>query len=159
MHLLDNKDRVGCLLILLFSSAYLRLALDLQVDPSDVGAFSARTLPVGLALGAIVLSLVQIAVSRGERISTSVAGFRWRTASLMILAMALYSLLFAYAGFIVSSILFLLAGFRILGERRLIRSVAVAAGLVVSLWLLFTYAFGLFLDPGAWFYGLLEARS
>ena len=55
MRVLDNKDRVGGLLLLAFSVAYLRYAWVLPVDPTAADeAFSAKTLPIGLAVTATV---------------------------------------------------------------------------------------------------------
>ena len=49
MYLLNNKDRVGSLLILVFAIVYLKYALDLPLDPTaGDDSFNARTLPVGL---------------------------------------------------------------------------------------------------------------
>ena len=160
MQLVDSKDRFGGLLILLFAIAYLRLALDLPVDPSSVGSgFTSRTLPIGLSITAIALSLVQILTAADSRISDSVAGYRWRPAALLVLAMTLYSLTFEPLGFIVSSLLFLLAGFFILGERSGLRSVAIAAGTVATLWLLLTKGFGLYLDSGTLYRTIAAAAS
>lgn len=153
MHLLNNKDRVGSLLLLVFSFAYLRYALDLPLDPTAADeSFSARTLPVGLSVAAIAFALIELFLSarrpHDSRISEAVEGFRWQPALLLILLMGIYSFVFDILGFILSSYLFLHFGFLILGERRLLLSAVVAAGLVMFLWLMLTQAFGIYLDPG-----------
>ena len=153
MRVLDNKDRVGGLLLLAFSVAYLRYAWVLPVDPTAVDeAFSAKTLPIGLAVAAIFFSLVQLASSTrdstGARISDAVQGFNWRPTLLLIALMAVYALSFDVLGFALSSLVFLQVGFLILGERRYLLSFAVAAGLVLFLWVMLTQVFGLYLDQG-----------
>lgn len=153
MQILDNKDRVGGLLILAFAVAYLRYALVLPLDPTDPNAsFTSRTLPVGLAVASIVFAVVQLAMSfrggSGGSIREAVRGYRWRPMLLLLVLMLSYSLMFQTLGFLVSSFAFLLLGFFIMGERRIILSVVVAGGLVTLLWVLLTQAFGLFLDPG-----------
>lgn len=159
MPILDNKDRIGSLLLLAFSVAYLRYALVLPIDPTagDL-SFTSRTLPVGLSVSAILLCLVQIVLSAGkgggERISDSVRDYRWMPVALLVLLMSAYALLFDVLGFIVASFIFLLLGFLILGERRILLSTSVAAALVLTLWLMLTQAFGLYLDSGDLFRSL-----
>ena len=127
MRVLDNKDRIGALLLLSFSVTYLRYAWVLPLDPTATdSSFTARTLPMGLAAMAILFSLIQLATSfrprPDSRISDSVRGFRWRPTLLLLVAMAGYSLLFDTLGFVLASFIFLLLGFLILGERRLLLS-------------------------------------
>lgn len=153
MWILDNKDRLGSLLILAFSVVYLRYALVLPSDPlAGEATFTARTLPVGLAIAAILFCLLQLTLSFNEagnvRISDAVRGYRWRSPVLLVVAMTAYALLFDLLGFVVASFLFLCAGFLILGERRLMLVGAVAAGLVLCLWMLLTLVFGIYLDAG-----------
>ncbi len=153
MGLLDNKDRLGALLLLVFAVVYLRFAWVLPLDPTATDeSFTARTLPVGLALTSIVFSLIQLfaknAAGADPRISSAVRGFRWQPMLLLLASMAIYSLAFDFLGFIAASFLFLLSGFLILGERRLLLASLVSAGMVVFLWLMLTQAFGLYLDNG-----------
>jgi len=158
MRALDNKDRIGALLILAFSLVYLRYAVVLPTDPlADGEGFTARTLPIGLSITAIVFSLLQLFFSvqhragtaqSESRISHAVRGFNWRPTVLLILLMGAYSLAFSFLGFRIASFLFLYAGFLILGERRHVLSVAVAGGLVTFLWFMLVKVFGLYLDSG-----------
>ena len=161
MSLLDNKERLGSLLILLFAAAYLRQALELPVDSTTVdGAFTSRTLPIGLSTSAIVLSIVQfLFATHGSRVSVSVADYDWRSAALLVLAMAVYALSFEFLGFVVSSVFFLLAGFAILGERNILRSGVIASVLVAVLWALFTKVFDLYLESGAIYRLVVAALS
>lgn len=153
MHLLNNKDRVGSLLLLVFSFVYLRHAFSLPLDPTaGAESFSARTLPIGLSVTAIAFALVELLLSvrraHDSRISAAVEGFKWQPTLLLVWLMAIYSFVFDTLGFILSSYLFLQFGFLILGERRLLLSAIVAASLVMFLWLMLTKAFGIYLDSG-----------
>lgn len=161
MNLLDNKDRVGSLLLLVFSLTYLKYAFELPLDPTAGDeSFSARTLPIGLSVSAIGFALLElfssIRHSPINRISESVQGFNWVPTFLLVLSMVAYSLLFDTLGFILSSYLFLHASFLVLGERRILVSGVVAAGLVMFLWLILTRAFGIFLDSGDLYRSLVE---
>lgn len=156
MEFLNNKNRLGSLLILVFSIAYLRFALQLPDDVVPGGeAFTAKTLPIGLSVAAIVLSFVQLFVfaSRSDdaTVTSSVAGFQWRPALALIAAMAVYASVFNYLGFLVASSLFLFSGFVILGERRYLLSTVIAFSFVGLLWLFLTQVFGLYLDGGELF--------
>ena len=153
MRLLDNKDRVGCLLILAFAVVYLRYALVLPLDPTaGVESFTPRTLPVGLSVAAILFSLVQLAISARQgdnnRLGTAVRGFDWKPTLLLIAAMAIYAFVFDVLGFLLSSFLFLSGGFLILGERRFLLCMSIAAALVLFIWVALTQVFGLYLDAG-----------
>jgi putative tricarboxylic transport membrane protein len=157
---LDNKDRIGGLLILAFSLVYLRYALVLPLDPLAGGeTFTSRTMPIGLSIAAIAFSTIQIfnsmQASEGNRISDAVEGFNWLPTLMLVLLMAAYSLLFDFLGFIIASYLFLHIGFLILGERRIMRSVIVAGSLVAFLWFMLVQVFGLYLDSGNVFRALV----
>lgn len=151
--LLNSKERLGSLLVLLFSVCYLRAAHELPSAPvGSSTTFAPSTLPVGLATAAIIFSLFQIALSfRGsddQTVSDAVGGFRWKPASLLVIAMVAYALMFDVLGFAIASVLFLVSGFLILGERQIARGIIVAIVLVGFLWLVLTQAFGFYLDEG-----------
>ncbi len=147
----DNRNRIGALLLLAFALAYLRQAFSIPLDPTASEAFTPRTLPMGLASAMIVLALVMLLLPRAgsDGLVASLRGFRWAPASGLVVLMLLYSLSFAYLGFAIASFLFLMLGFRVLGETRLVVGAAIAGGLVVFLWTLLTQAFGLYIDNGA----------
>ncbi len=147
----DNRNRIGALLLLAFALAYLRQAFSIPLDPTASEAFTPRTLPMGLASAMIVLALVLLLLPRAgsDGLVASLRGFRWAPASGLVVLMLLYSLSFAYLGFAIASFLFLMLGFRVLGETRLVVGAAIAGGLVVFLWTLLTQAFGLYIDNGA----------
>ena len=164
MQILDNKDRVGGLLLLAFSVAYLRYAWVLPLDPTATsGSFTPRTLPIGLAVAAILFSLIQLLLSTrvksDSRISTAVKGYKWKPMLLLVAVMTVYSLVFDLLGFLLSSFLFLQLGFLILGERRILLSAGIAAGLVFFLWAMLTQVFGLYLDVGDLYRTLFGERS
>jgi putative tricarboxylic transport membrane protein len=57
-----------------------------------------------------------------------------------------------WIGFIISSILFLLVGFYILGERRIKRMLLASIPLVVMLWFIMSSLLGVYIAPGELFY-------
>ena len=61
MNVFDNRDRLGNLLLLTFSIVYLRYIFDIPLDSSTQDeVFTARTLPLGLAVLAIICSFFQL---------------------------------------------------------------------------------------------------
>ncbi len=89
-----------------------------------------------------------IAPREDKRVSEAVRGFDWKPTLLLVLAMSVYVWIFDVIGFALSSFLFLLSGFLILGERRFLLGAAVAGALVLFLWAVLTQLFGLYLDSG-----------
>ena len=151
MSWLAHRDRIGSLILLVFAGAYLVTAVDLPTDPSDDASFTSATLPVALAGALIVCALIGLlkTYARGAASDGSQASFaNWRLVAILVGLMSAYAATFAWLGFGVSSFLFLLVGFRLLGETRWWLSVAVAGGLIGTMWLLLGGVFGLYLDPG-----------
>ena len=82
----------------------------------------------------------------GEPVATERSGW-WRAAALCAL-MVLYGLTITRLGFVVSTILFLAAGFRLLGERRWLLIVTVSALVTLGFWAILTEFLGIYLEPG-----------
>ena len=109
------------------------------MDPFDVElGFTSKTLPIGLAACAILVSTLLLFIPVSDRNSPNVAEvvrhYRWKPTLVLILLMAVYAAVFSYLGFVVSSVLFLQAAFVVLGERRLMISASVSWSCVV-LWI------------------------
>jgi hypothetical protein len=153
MSFVNNKDKVGSSLVLLFSLTYLNVTFDIPTQQIMGNAvFTAQTLPIGLSVMAIIVALIQIFTPAGETanesISDAVAGFQWQPCLLLTGAMLLYGLTFQFFGFALSTFLFLFIGFSILKERRYLLSSAIAGGVAVFMWLVLTQMFDIYLDSG-----------
>lgn len=150
--LLDDKTRLGSLILLLFCGAFLLLSLSIPIDPTFAEhGFSARTLPLALSSIGMVCALAQLCLAPGgprERLSPQLRRGNWARLGALIACLLAYALAFAWLGFLAGGVLFLMAGFFILGERRVLFAGAVALGLSGGLWLLLSRVFGLYLDPG-----------
>ncbi len=66
--------------------------------------------------------------------------------------MIFYGLIIKLAGFIISTILFLIVGFRILGERRVKILLLASIPFVVVFWFLLNRILGVYLEPGVLFF-------
>jgi len=154
------REKVGALLMLLFSIAYGLLASRITLSfLAQQETFTARTMPYALAvLGAILALLILVlptADPDGRRTLKSVTqGMEWRKALFLVILMIAYGLVMIWLGFIISSILFLLAGFYILGERRIKAMLLAAIPLVILLWFVMSSLLGVYIAPGEIFYML-----
>ena len=154
------REKVGALVILLFSVAYGLLATSIPLSfLSQQEVFTARTMPYGLAVIGVILSffilvLPTIDPEGKKSLSETTKGMDWSTAILLVVLMLVFGLVMKWLGFILSSILFLLAGFWILGERRIKLMLFSALLLVVILWFIMSLLLGVYLAPGEIFYML-----
>lgn len=154
------REKVGALFILLFALGYGLLATRIPLTfLAQQETFTARTMPYALAVAGVLLSLA-ILVSptvdpAGKKtLAAETAGMDWSTAILLVVLMFGYGLTMKWLGFILASILFLLFGFRILGERRIKRMLLTAIPLVLVLWAIMSLLLGVYIAPGSIFYQL-----
>lgn len=149
--LLDNKTLIGNLILLVVAVFYLYKSQQLpQIILLGDAYFSASTLPTLIAICAILCGLLQlvIALRNEESLRPTLADIHWRPLILLLLLMVAYAALFELLGFVVASSSFLFFACLSLGERRWLLSLAISVGLVVSMWILLSGVFGLYLDPG-----------
>lgn len=154
------REKVGALIMLLFSIAYGLLATNIPLTfLSQQETFTARTMPYALAvigcllsLGIMVSPTVDPAGKSSLREETK--GMDWSTAIQLVALMLVFGLTMKWLGFIVASILFLLAGFWILGERRKKLMLFAAIPLVFALWAIMSLLLGVYIAPGEIFYQL-----
>ncbi len=152
------REKVGALVILLFSAAYGLLARNIPLSfLSQQEVFTARTMPYGLAVIGIVLAFFILVLPtvdpEGKKsLSETTKGMDWSTAIQLVILMLIFGLIMKWLGFILSSILFLLAGFWVLGERRIKLMLFSALLLVAVLWFIMAFLLGVYLAPGEIFY-------
>jgi putative tricarboxylic transport membrane protein len=152
------REKVGALIILLFSVAYGLIARKIPLSfLSQQEVFTARTMPYGLAIIGILLSFFIIVLPtvdpEGKKsLSETTKGMDWSTAIQLVVLMLAFGLIMKWLGFILSSILFLLGGFWVLGERRIKLMLFSALLLVAILWFIMAFLLGVYLAPGEIFY-------
>lgn len=153
-----NRDSIAALGFLAFSIAYGWQATGIDMFPGQEGeAFTPQTFPLALALLGGVLALGQLVKSLREapRKGESWAGYDWPRVGLLLLSMLAYGATFTWLGFLVSTTLFLIAGYLILGERRPLMIGVASAGTTLAFWAIMTKLLGLYLAPGELFRGWL----
>ena len=154
------REKVGALTLLMFSIAYGLLAFKIPLSfLAQQEFFTSRTMPYALAVLGIILSLLILVLPTGDpsgkrTLREETSGMDWKKAILLVVAMVIYGLLMKWLGFIIASILFLMAGFSILGERKLKKMALAAIPLVVLLWFIMSTLLGVYIAPGELFYQL-----
>lgn len=147
-----SKDRIGGVLMLAFCITYALLSQNIKLLPFQENvAFHARTMPEALSVLGIGLALLVIAFP-GSHEAPRLRGLDWVKVALFLALMSLYGLTIRSLGFLLSTSLFLMIGYWLLGERRPVTMVLAAVPLVVAFWALMNYGLDVFIDPlpAAW---------
>lgn len=154
------REKVGALLLLLFSVAYGLLATRIPLSfLAQQEFFTARTMPYSLAVAGTILSLLILILPTGDpdgkkSLREVTQGMDWRKAIFLVIAMVVYGLIMKWLGFLIASVMFLIAGFYILGERRIKSMLLAAIPLVIVLWYVMSKLLGVYIAPGEIFYQL-----
>lgn len=154
------REKLGALIMLLFSISYGLLAFKIPLSfIAQDEFFTSRTMPYALAIMGSILALMilifpTVDPAGKHSLKEETQGMDWKTAILLVVGMILYGLLIKWLGFIISSILFLLGGFYVLGERRIKRMLLTAIPLVIFLWFVMSNLLGVYIAPGELFYML-----
>ncbi len=154
------REKVGALIILLFSIGYGMLATKIPLSfLSMQETFTARTMPYALSVVGILLSLAILVLptvdpSGKNSLTKETKDMDWITAILLVVAMFIFGLTMKWLGFILASIIFLIIGFYILGERRKRVMILTAIPLVFVLWSTMSFLLGVYIAPGEIFYQL-----
>ena len=159
-----KKDKVGALILLVFSIAYGLLAYSIPLTfIAQKESFNARTMPFALGIIGTILSFLILVIPSGESdektsIKAAFRGLDWPRVGLLVGMMIFYGLTLRFLGFVISSIIFLMGGFWILGERRIWMVLAGSIPLVLFIWFLMSRILGMFIAPGEIFYmmGILK---
>lgn len=152
------REKVGALLILLFSMAYGLLSFQIPLSfLAQQEFFTSRTMPYAVAVLGIILSLLILVMPTGspegkKTLREETGHMDWIRALVLVAAMVAYGLVMQWLGFILASIAFLMVGFYILGERRFWRMALTAVPLVTFLWFLMSNLLGAYIAPGEIFY-------
>ncbi|PLX71011.1 MAG: tripartite tricarboxylate transporter TctB family protein [Denitrovibrio sp.] len=152
------REKLGALLMLLFSIAYGIGAINIPLSfLAQQETFSSRTMPMALAVAGIVFSVAIIVLPTVDpdgkpSLGDVTKGMEFRKTIYLILLMIAYGLLMKWIGFLIASAIFLMVGFRILGEKRLKIIVLGAVPLVIFLWFIMSLLLGVYIAPGEIFY-------
>lgn len=145
-----SKDHIGGLVFLCLSVAYGFYAGDIQLLPGDEFApFNAQSLPNALAvLGGILSVALIVTADRSIEGRVKLAGYDfWLVAKLLVLVLLLGFAL-PWLGFLLSTILFLIGGYWMLGVRQIKTLLLASIPFSVVLWFILAQLLDIYLAPG-----------
>ena len=153
-----KTEKAGALILLMFSIAYGLLAFKVPLTfLAQRETFNARTMPfalgiIGTLLSFLILVLPSRQTDEEEKVKDAFRGLDWSSVGLLIGIMIFYSITLRFLGFVISSIIFLVSGFYILGERRIWLLFIGSVPLVLFIWFLMSRILGMYIAPGEIFY-------
>ena len=153
-----KTEKAGALILLTFSIAYGLLAFKVPLTfLAQQETFNARTMPFALGIIGTLLSFSILVLPSGQtdeedKVKDAFRGLDWSSVGLLIGIMIFYSITLRFLGFVISSIIFLVGGFYILGERRIWLLLIGSVPLVLFIWFLMSRILGMYIAPGEIFY-------
>jgi len=153
-----KPGKAGALILLTFSIAYGLLAFKVPLTfLAQRETFNARTMPFALGIIGTLLSFLILVLPSGQtdeedKVQDAFRGLDWSSVGLLIGIMIFYSITLRFLGFVISSIIFLVSGFYILGERRIWLLFVGSVPLVLFIWFLMGRILGMYIAPGEIFY-------
>ena len=155
-----SLDRSLALLFLLVSAVYSYTAfflMDASLPPfAKLSPVWPSSFPKIIGVISIFLSFILLFAKppeNGEAESDAqiVAHYQWLPAITLLVMMVAYALLLRPIGFIASTILFLVCGAMILGERKMVLLTIVSLICAFGIWYLVQEVLGIYLRPWPWF--------
>lgn len=142
-----SRDRVGALLLLVFFVAYGYLSTKITLLPFQLNsAFHARTAPQFLTFAGIILALFLL-IKPGDDRPIDTSGMTFKRVAILCGLMVFYGLTVRTLGFIISTSIFLMGGFWVMGERRWLVLVGASIPVVIGFWVLMTQGLDVFVAP------------
>ena len=150
-----TKERIGALFFLVLSLVYGYFGYGIKLYPGDeLEAMTARTLPLILSGLGIAFALVLLVTGNKPGAGGNIKALDWKPVILLMVLSLLYGFTLDWLGFLLSTTLFLIAGFRILGEKRIKILLLVAVPFVFIFWFGLTQLLEIYLAPGRIFGGV-----
>ncbi|MCX4030092.1 tripartite tricarboxylate transporter TctB family protein [Endozoicomonas sp. SM1973] len=150
-----TTDRIGGMVFLALSLGYGYCTTLIPDYPgSEFEPVTAKTFPYILSVLGCIVAFCLLVVPAQNNDKKHTQPFNWYTTLALLLAMAVYGLIVDWIGFILATILFLITGYRILGEKRLKVLSLASIPVVIAFWLFLTQALDVYLASGRLFDGL-----
>ncbi len=148
-----TKDQLGGLVFLCLSVAYGYYAREIPLLPGDeFEPFNAQTLPNALAFigGALALALL-VTASRTDEDRLRLAGYDFWLVGWLLVLVVLFAVALPWLGFLVSTVLFLIGGYWLLGVRELRTLLLASVPFAAGLWFILAQLLDIYLAPGRLF--------
>lgn len=143
-----NSVRIGGVIFLCLSCAYGYFAMEIPLDYfSRQETFTARTLPYMISAAGILVSGLLIVMPSGPTDWRILRRLQWIPAVALLILMALYGAVLETLGFPLATIVFLIAAWMVMGERRPGLLLGLSIPLTLGFWFLMDQL-GIYLYPG-----------
>ncbi|WP_136679924.1 tripartite tricarboxylate transporter TctB family protein [Neptunomonas sp. XY-337] len=151
-----TKDHIGGLIFLLLSIAYGYYARQIPLLPGDeFEPFHAQSLPNALAIiGAALALVLLITASKQPDDRLQLSGYHFLLVAKLLLLTVAFALALNWIGFLLATLLFLIGGYWLLGERRIKVLLIASVPFAVAIWFILTQLLDIYLAPGRLFAGL-----
>ncbi|UTW02230.1 tripartite tricarboxylate transporter TctB family protein [Amphritea atlantica] len=148
-----TKDHIGGLVFLCLSLLYGYYAGDIQMLPGDeFEPFTARTVPKTLAiLGGILSIALLLTAERTESKRLSLSNYDFALVAKLLVLIVVFGLALEWTGFMLATMLFLIGGFWLLGERNIKILLMVSVPFAVGIWFVLAKLLDIYLAPGQLF--------
>ncbi len=160
------KSRIGALFFFLFSAFYFYKSFDIHLLNSTLSdVMTARTFPyylgiLGMLISALILIFSFIKIDKEDLFDMEkLRTYDYKKGVYLVFAMLFYGYTIRSLGFVISTIIFLMIGFRVLEEKSWKVILFTSFGISIAFWLLLTQLLGIYIENGVIFEYFLGAQS
>ncbi|WP_339386373.1 tripartite tricarboxylate transporter TctB family protein [Vibrio caribbeanicus] len=145
-----NRDHIGGFIFLVLSVTYGYYAGRIPMLPGDeFEPFHAQTLPIVLSYLGGILGIAMLATAKGSvRKSFDVVGLDFLLVAKLLANIVLFALALEWIGFTLATILFLMIGYWLLGEREIKTLILASVPFAVGIWVVLVKLLDIYLAPG-----------
>lgn len=160
------KSRIGALFFFLFSAFYFYKSFDIHLLNSTLSdVMTARTFPyylgiLGMLISALILIFSFMKIDKEDLFDMEkLRTYDYKKGIYLVFAMLFYGYTIRSLGFVISTIIFLMIGFRVLEEKSWKVILFTSFGISIAFWLLLTQLLGIYIENGVIFEYFLGAQS
>ncbi len=145
-----NRDHIGGFIFLVLSVTYGYYAQRIPMLPGDeFEPFHAQTLPIALSYLGGILGIAMLATAKGSvGKSFDVVGLDFLLVAKLLANIVLFALALEWIGFTLATILFLMIGYWLLGEREIKTLILASVPFAVGIWVVLVKLLDIYLAPG-----------
>jgi putative tricarboxylic transport membrane protein len=160
------KSRIGALFFFIFSAFYFYKSFDIHLLRSTLSdVMTARTFPyylgiLGMIVSALILIFSFIEIDKDDLFDMKkLRAYDFKKGIYLTLAMLFYGYTIRSLGFVISTIIFLIIGFKVLEEKNWKVILLTSFGISIAFWLLLTQLLGIYIENGVIFGYFLGEQS
>ncbi|EFP97667.1 tripartite tricarboxylate transporter TctB family protein [Vibrio caribbeanicus] len=145
-----SRDHIGGSIFLVLSVTYGYYAQRIPMLPGDeFEPFHAQTLPIALSYLGGILGIAMLATAKGSvGKSFDVVGLDFLLVAKLLANIVLFALALEWIGFTLATILFLMIGYWLLGEREIKTLILASVPFAIGIWVVLVKLLDIYLAPG-----------